>query len=91
MAQKLVSPKDERSVGFSDGASPHTRIFYYKHIICDVFADAFSSSSIQWVLTMLKVAVRVSNYNRQDSFTLIYLQLKQSQIKREETQILQVN
>lgn len=32
LAQKLVPPKDERSVGFSDGASPNTRVFYYKHI-----------------------------------------------------------
>lgn len=32
LAQKLVPQKDERSVGFSDGASPNTRVFYYKHI-----------------------------------------------------------
>lgn len=32
LAQKLISPKDERSVGFSDGTSPSTRVSYYKHI-----------------------------------------------------------
>lgn len=32
LAQKLVSLKDEKSVGFSDGASPNARGFYYKHI-----------------------------------------------------------
>lgn len=78
LAQKLISPKDERSVGFSDGASPSTRVSYYKHINLWCFCWCFFLL-LHW---MSCYNAKSCCDNRQDCLTFIYLQLKQSQIKR---------
>lgn len=62
LAQKLVSLKDERSAGFSDGASPNTSLFSlqtHESVICNG-AGASSSFSIEWAVIILKVAARGS-------------------------------
>lgn len=78
LAQKLISPKDERSVGFSDGTSPSTRVSYYKHINLWCFCWCFFLL-LHW---MSCYNAKSCCDNRQDCLTFIYLQLKQSQIKR---------